>query len=33
MFGKYVLPEFSHPQAIPTNDWEALGVDMEQYQL
>ena len=33
MFGKYVLPEFSHPQAIPANDWEALGVDMEQYQL
>ena len=33
MFGKYVIPEFSHPQAIPANDWEALGVKMERYQL
>ncbi len=23
MFGKYVIPEFDHPQAIPSNDWEA----------
>jgi alkanesulfonate monooxygenase SsuD/methylene tetrahydromethanopterin reductase-like flavin-dependent oxidoreductase (luciferase family) len=33
MFGKYVIPEFNHPQAIPVNDWEALGVEMEKFQL
>ena len=33
MFGKYARPEFNHPQTIPENDWEALGVAMEQYQL
>ena len=33
MFGKYVIPEFSHPQSIPENDWESLGVEMERFQL
>lgn len=32
MFGKYVIPEFDHPHAIPSNDWEELGVEMERFQ-
>lgn len=34
MFGKYVIPEFRSPRAIPDNDWEALGVEnVEKYLL
>ncbi len=34
MFGKYVIPEFRNPRAIPKNDWEAMGVEgVERFQL
>lgn len=34
MFGKYVFPEFRNPRSIPSNDWEALGVqDVEKFRV
>jgi alkanesulfonate monooxygenase SsuD/methylene tetrahydromethanopterin reductase-like flavin-dependent oxidoreductase (luciferase family) len=33
MFGKYVFPEFKNPGAIPDNDWEDVGVEVESFVL
>lgn len=33
MFGKYVMPEFKNPRAIPKNEWEELGIPAKKFLL